>query len=293
MAENEPQPHENNEPEPIAPDQAEQIDELTNDQLDASSEKEEPQQEPDKEEPAKEPQEQPEKKEPPAEQPQQQVQDVDYKKQLEEYKRQVEFFQSLYDGTPPQPQQQQVQQQPQQPVQPQVQQPTDIYETINVSENDLMDLMSGSPERALPVVRNFIRAAVEISYQQQQQRQENVQRAMKYVNLNQEEFYTRFEDLKDYKQIVKIAGDEIEENNMRTGKVKPLHLCLDDIGKRARELLVQLRGNVGGTVSGNGSRTATRNGSRQGNVGGPKVTPPPQQQLTEQQKEMADLLVED
>lgn len=205
--------------------------------------------------------------------------------QVEELKKQLEFYEMLYGGQPQQQQQvQQPQQQTPQPQQPQVPQQPNLLDNVSISQEELIGLLSGEPERAIPIIKKFVATAIVLGQQHQMQQQRQQQLTERYFNGIQEAFYSKekYADLNDYRPLVKFAGDQIQQEYAARGIFKMPHQCIDDIGKRARELKAKM---LGGT-----NNTPNKVIPKQGEVGDIKNSPPPKQNLSDQQKEMFDLL---
>jgi hypothetical protein len=210
--------------------------------------------------------------------------------ETKELKQRLAFYEMLYgDKREEPPVQQQQPQQVQQPIQqqPQQQAQRNILDGVTVTQEDLLGFLSGEPERAIPVVKKFIATAMVLTHQHMYQEAVKQERTVRYFNGIQEVFYSKdkFEDLNDYRPIVKYAGDQIQQEYAARGQFKMPHELMDEIGKRARELKDQMLGKVNGTVA------KPRTIIRQGEVGDTKVTPPTKEKfINDQQKEMMDLL---
>ena len=206
--------------------------------------------------------------------------------EVEELQRQLQFYEMLYGNQQPQqqqaPQPQQQTPQQQQPQQPQ-QQPN-ILDNVSITQEELIGLLSGEPERAIPIIKKFVATAVVISQQHAQQQQRQQQLTERYFNGIQEAFYSKekYADLSDYRPLVKFAGDQVQQEYAAKGIFKMPHQCIDEIGKRARELKTKMLGGTNGTPN--------KVIPRQGEVGDLRNAPPPKQNLSDQQKEMFDLL---
>lgn len=207
--------------------------------------------------------------------------------EVEELQRQLQFYEMLYGGQQAQPQQQTPQQQqaPQQQtnIPPQQQQPN-LLDNVSITQEELIGLLSGEPERAIPIIKKFVATAVVLSQQHQQQQQRQQQLTERYFNGIQEAFYSKekFADLNDYRPIVKFAGDQVQQEYAARGIFKMPHQCIDEIGKRARELKAKM---LGGT-----NNTPNKVIPKQGEVGDLRNAPPAKVNLSDQQKEMFDLL---
>ena len=202
--------------------------------------------------------------------------------ELENLKKQLYFYQQLHgaDAVPPQQQQ---------PVPVQQQSPQQdsndwFNNLVNVSENELIDLASGDVQRALPVVRKFVATAAAVALQEYQNQNVISQRQQVYMGAVRKDFFERYEDLKEYPEIVRTVGDDIGSSYVKRGIRKMPHEVVDEIGTRCRELIAKFKGN--GSV-----RPTTPTGSRQGAAGSSNLRPAPQQteQLTEEKKEMYEL----
>lgn len=246
----------------------------------------EKEEQPRQDEPTEPEQKEPARQEPDSQQQQpQQVQSEDTR--IKDLENQLEFYKTLYgDNAQPvqyQPQQQQQvvpQQVQQQQPQPQAQNPFDL---IQIDANKLQDFYSGDPAKVLPVVREFVATAVAIAQHQWRQEQVQSSNAINYVNKVQEILYAKYDDLKDLRPLVKMAGDQIDQEYRSKGINKLPHQIIDEVGQRARQLRQQLVG------TGNSNPTAPRQVVKQGEVGNTKITPPTPEKLTKQQKEMYDL----
>lgn len=166
-----------------------------------------------------------------------------------------------------------------------VQQETfDPYADVQVTENDLIEFLSGDPSRALPILKKFIAGAVEISNRTISESMVKQQRANQYQQTIQGHFYSKYQELKQYPQIVKVAGDEVEQALRSRGINKMPHELLDVVAKRAIQILDSIRGTNG--------TPQKSTGSRQGTAVTTKVATSTPDKLTDQQKEMFDLLNE-
>lgn len=230
---------------------------------------------------------------------------------VKELEQQLEFYRMLYGE--PQPQQQNYnyqnpQQQPQQAPNPQRQQFTgqnqpaqpqqpqqNIFDNIQISKDELYEFLSGEPERAAPVVRRFLQTATMLAQHNMRVQQQQEQQAYRYVGAVQHALYDKYKDLEQYRPIVKLAGDQVEQEYKSRGINKYPHELIDDIGKRARQILIQIRGNA---APANGAQQAQSNQPtnqprripRQGETGGTRPVTPPKEKLSEQEKQMYDLL---
>ena len=209
------------------------------------------------------------------------VVEEDYKLKASELEQQLEFYRTLYgDERPPtreaaapiaeQPKQQQQSRNP--------------LDYVTPSKEELYDLMSGEPEKATPIIRKFIAAAVAIAQHNVQRQQQEHSKVTNYIGGVQKVFYEKYPDLDKVRPLVKMAGDQVADEYEQKGIRKLPHELIDDIGKRAYQLRSQL---VGGN---NPPPTRPRTVVKQGEVGGTKNTPPASAQLTDQQKEMLDVL---
>lgn len=211
---------------------------------------------------------------------------------VEELKKQLQFYQTLFGETPPQAQQQQPQiNQQQQNNQAQAQQQQkSILDAVDVTQEELLGLLSGEPERAVPVIKKFIATAIVLAQHDTMQKQQIQERQFNYITGVQKAFYEKYEDLSEerFRPLVKFAGDQVHQEYMSKGITKYPHELIDDIGKRAMHLKEQLVAN--GIANGDSVVTKPKQVIKQGEVGGTKVTPPPKEQLTTDQKEMFDLL---
>ena len=243
-----------------------------------TTEKEEP-------EPVKEPPiEEPVREEPPSQAAKEAQDEIDYKAKATEYEQQLEFYRTLYgDEKPPvRTTAAPVENQPQQQGQDQ---PKNLFDYINPSKEELYDLMSGEPEKATPVIRRFLAAAVYIAQHNVAEQQKEQTKVSNYIGGVQKVFYEKYPDLDKVRPLVKMAGDQVAEEWQSKGIRKLPHELIDDIGKRAYQLRSQL---VGG--NGNPAPSGPKKVISQGEVGGTKVAPPAKVQLTDQQKEMLDIL---
>lgn len=204
---------------------------------------------------------------------------------LEELQKQLKFYEELFG---PKEQATQTFQQPpvqpqQTPVQPQQAQPN-ILDAVQITENDLTDLLSGAPERAVPIIKKFIATAMYLSTQNFMQTQQMHERVQRYNDSCVNAFYEQYDDLQNYRPIVKFAGDQIQQEYMQRGIQKYPHQLIKEIGDRARDIRDKM-------LSGSSSPTKSQpKVTRQGEVSGTKPAPTPKGQLTEQQNDMFDLL---
>lgn len=159
----------------------------------------------------------------------------------------------------------------------------DPYADVTVDQQDLIDFLSGDPTRAIPIVKKLIKGAVEISERNFTMRQQQATAQVQYKNTIQHHFYDQYKDLDQHREIVKVAGDQIEQELMQQGIRKMPHEVLSLVGDRARQIINTIRGS-------NSPAVVPRRGSSQGVVPGTKVSAPAKQPETEEQKEMYDLL---
>lgn len=164
--------------------------------------------------------------------------------------------------------------------QPQV----NILDAVQITENDLTDLLSGAPERATPVIKKFIGTAMYLATQNFLQTQQMHERVAKYNDSCVNAFYEQYDDLKNFRPIVKFAGDQIQQEYQQRGIQKYPHQLIKEIGDRARTIRDQMLG------SSTSPTKAPPKTIKQGEVSGTKPAPAPKQKLTEQQTEMMDLL---
>lgn len=206
--------------------------------------------------------------------------------EVERLRKELEFYR-LLNGDPNQ--QQQPIQQPQQPVQqPQqvVQQAArTALDVIDITDDELLGLISGDRERALPVVKKFVATAAVIALHEFQNQRMTEQRTNMYVEGVRNHFKTTYEDLNEYPEIVRAVGNDVGNSYVQRGIAKMPHELLDEVAEKSRALIAKFKN--GGSSS---SPTAVR-GSRQGNAGGgTRPATVKQEELTEAQKEMMDLL---
>lgn len=160
----------------------------------------------------------------------------------------------------------------------------DPYADIQIDQNDLIDFLSGDPARALPVLKKFIAGAVDISNRTMSDSFAKQRRATEYQETIQAHFYGKYQDLRKYPQIVKVAGDEVEAALRSRGINKMPHEVLDIVAERAIQII--------NTVRGTNGTQQKQNGSRQGSAAATRVAASVPDQLTDQQKEMFDLMQE-
>lgn len=260
-------------------------------------EAERPEPQPTDPEPPREPQPEPERKEPPEEVPQHvqvkqeaPVESVQTEKEKELAER-LKWYELLYGNEQPaepyaaQPnvQPQQVQQQP-----VQQEQPKSWFDNVTVKQDELYDLLSGDPARAAPVLKKFVALSVVGAMHHMKEEQIKAERTTRYIGACQEALYSKYEDLKNFTPVVKMAGDQIEQEYRAKGIARYPHQLVDEIGIRARNILKQI------SEQRNGSTTpvAPRKVITQGESGGNRITPPAKEKLSDQQKQMFDLMEE-
>lgn len=161
----------------------------------------------------------------------------------------------------------------------------DPFDSYGIDQQDLIDFLSGDVDRAVPVFRKFLRSAVELSHRNMMQEQARINAVTSYQNTIQGRFYELFPDLSEFRDIVFIAGNQVQnEITQRGEKILP-HETLELVGKRARDIIGKIRG---------GNTTTTDNkvvrGSRQGAVVANRVVANNREKLTDEQKEMYELL---
>jgi len=217
------------------------------------------------------------------------VQDDAPQETVEDLKKQLQFYQTLFGDPGSLPKQEQQPSPQQQPVQQQQQQPN-ILDNVQVTQDELLGLLSGEPERAVPVIKKFVATAIVLAQHNIVQQQQIQERQTRYISGVQEAFYQKYDGLveEQYRPLVKFAGDQVHQEYLSRGITKYPHELIDDIGKRA----MQLKEKLIAQANGNETTQQPRKVIRQGEVGGTKTTPPPKVNLSDQQKDMFDLLEE-
>lgn len=164
------------------------------------------------------------------------------------------------------------------------QQGGNLLDLIVPTKDELFDLLSGDPERTTPVLRRFAAGIIALSQQHIQQQQMQQERIGQYNTKCYEAFWEKYKaDLDGYQPLVKYTGDLIQQEYAQKGIQKYPHEVIDEIGTRAIALKKQMIA---------GKQEQPKPTIRQGESGDLKTSPPPTQKLSEQQKDMLDLLIE-
>ena len=173
---------------------------------------------------------------------------------------------------------------PEQPNTAQANRPVpNILDAVQVSEEDLTNLLSGDPQRAAGTIRKFVGMAMYLTTQNFVHQQRMAERVETYNNSCVNAFYEKFDDLKEFRPIVKYAGDYVQQRYEQQGIQKYPHQIIDEIGNLARQIKIKMLG-------GSTSPTKPTPTIKQGEVGGTKPAPASRQKPTDEQNEMFDLL---
>jgi hypothetical protein len=150
-----------------------------------------------------------------------------------------------------------------------------LEERIQVEETDVVDFLSGDMARSIPATKKLIKYMHDFTVASVFSIMDHVEEVKVYARDTKKAFYDKYPDLKEYPEIVKVIGDKINQENPNK---RPDEL-LEAIGEACGNYITKIKGVVKPAII-----------SKGGEGPAAKITPAPSPKLTDQQKEMADLI---